>query len=186
MEAVIIPEIQTELNSIAHSYAARFQQSVKSALANNKFKDTGHLSVSAKARVIPATERTAPEIVVEYFEYGEYLGKRKLIFTKQPPVSALVPWVKRKIGNSDLIPGYRQGVTPGISEDKRATRIAFAISKQLKFRQKFTRRYKWKREALLDVLRSMNLELEQAWANKTAQLLAQSLSTTNTLNSPPF
>lgn len=176
MEAVIIPEIQNELNALAQRYAGQFQRKVKEVLGNNKFKGSGELQQSVKVRVVPATPQTAPRIEVDYAEHGELIGKRKLIYTKFANVDAMLRFVQSGKFRMKSVPGYAPGVVPAISEETKQRRIAFAIAKS-RFGEHRNKAKRWKKESLPELLREMNRELTTAWANKTAQILAQSLST---------
>lgn len=169
-------EIQAELNALANKYAPLFQSSLKTQF--EKFAATGDLALSVKIKIIPASDNESPKIILDYYDYGEYVGKARLIFTRQPPVDELVKWVKDKGLNDGAasIPGYAAGSLPGISKEKQDLRIAWAISKKMKFRQRLSRRYRWKKAALPDLLRSLNTELKESWRKETEKILAKAIT----------
>ena len=171
-------ELQQALNEIANRYAPQFKAAVKQAFLDPKYKATGELGISVKVKVVPANDNEAPKIVLYYEQYGEYLGLRRLTWTKQPPIDEIAEWVKAKGAGfrEKAIPGYANGA-PNLSQDKKDKRIAFAIAKALKFRERFTRRYKWKSASLPTILKPMNRDLIDAWREETEQLIAKSLTT---------
>jgi hypothetical protein len=175
MQAVIIPELQEELNMIARRYAAEFEQKVRGELSQKKYRASGVLADSVKSVIKPATPTTAPEITIEYEDYGDYLNKKNLIYVKMPPVEKLLEWVQAGKFRRRFVPGYADGAIPKIDEQAQENRIAWAIAKSIK--DKKHKRRAWKRAALPKLLRQMNDELTAAWARKTEEIIAQSLST---------
>tara|TARA_R110001599_G_scaffold332511_1_gene547966 strand:- start:14512 stop:15081 length:570 start_codon:yes stop_codon:yes gene_type:complete len=168
-------ELQQALNVVAHKYARLVEKNIRQKL--EKRKDTGALGLSVKAVVIPAQNDSASIIKINYSQYGQFMGASRLIYTKLPPVKEIAEQLRRKNRwRRDFVPGYTQGVVPKISDEKIISRIAFAVAKALRKRERFDRRYKWKREALPDLLRNMNAELLTAWAKETENLIAQSLT----------
>lgn len=171
-------ELQKKLNEVAAKYTKLFQLAVRNEFNKERLKASGLLAQSVRARYESATAQTAPQIVIEYDNYGDYIGARRLIWTKSPPVDKLQEWIEDK-GDKfrmKVLPGYVQGrSSPGISRQKQTMRIAFAIAKKLRFRQRLTRRYKWRRASLPDVLRSMNFDIINAWTAETEQIIAEAL-----------
>lgn len=175
MQAVIIPELQDELNRLAWQYAPKFEAKVRAELSLKKYRASGALASSVKSVVKPATQTTAPEIYIEYEEYGEYLNKKNLIYVKMPPVDGVLEWVQTGKFRKRHVPGYADGAVPKISEQAQDERIAWAIARSIK--EKNHKRKAWKRAALPKLLRRMNEELTEAWAKKTEEILTESIST---------
>lgn len=176
MTAEIIPEIIQELNELAADYAGFFEDRVKAVLKNKKFYLSGSLHSSVRSRVIPATADKAPVIEIIYDEHGEFIGKRKLLYTKLAPPKAMLEFVQSSKFRIRSVPGYRQGVTPGISRKLQEKRVAYAMAVSRKRKEK-NRVRRWKKLALPELLREMNENLARVWAEKIAEILAKELST---------
>jgi hypothetical protein len=175
MASMIIPEVRDRLNQLAQEYAQKFDAKIKEVLSKKKYRATGDLAASVKTKVVPATDNEAPQIVVEYLDYGELINKRRLIFTKIVPADDLFDFVSSSKFKRRSIPGYREGVTPGISQEAINRRIAFAIGVAKKRDQKHRRR-PWKRDSLRILLEEMNTELVEAWSDVLSKELAKSIS----------
>lgn len=168
-------EIVDSLNELARDYRARFLQSVKAVLARDKFRASGKTLESIKTRVELGTPNRPPQVVMEYDEAGEFISKRRLIFTKQPPWQEILDTVKTGKFRMKSVPGYDSS-TPGIPLEKQQKRIAFAIARH-KLKEQSHKRLNWRRPALSDMLRAMNRDLIELWAKGSAELIADSLST---------
>lgn len=164
------------MNSVAQRYAAQLRANVKSILDKAEFKDRGFLSSSVTVKVKPANDYEAPIIVLEFEDYGEFIGKRKLLFTKQPNISP--QWVidQGLADGSHPVPGYTNGA-PNLPEFKRAKRISFAIGKSKKADTDKRKPKKWKKESFPDVLRAMNAETLDKFASHIELLFKQSIET---------
>ena len=176
MDAVIIPEIQEELNDLAEEYARLFDAKVKEVLKRPKFFGKGSLRESVRTMVQQATPTTPPRINIEYAEHGEIIGKRKLLYTSLANIDGMLDFVKSSKFRVKSVPGYAKGVTPNISEADQRKRIAFAIAKS-KYQKERNRPKRWKKLALPELLKEMNQALADTWADKVAQLIAESLTT---------
>ncbi len=168
-------EIVDSLNQLAREYRSRFLQSVKQVLARDKFRASGKTLESLEARVEVGTPDRPPQIVLEFDEAADFISKRRLIFTKQPPWQEMLDTVKAGKFRIKSVPGY-EGRTPAIPIEKQQKRVAFAITRY-KLREQKHKRLNWRKPALSDMLRSMNRELIELWAQGSAELIAKSLST---------
>ena len=168
-------EIVDRLNELARQYRGQFLQSARSVLAQDKFRASGKTQDSLKAHIIQGTPEKAPQIVMEFDEAGEFISKRRLIFTKPPPASEILDTIKSGKFRIKSVPGY-EGAAATLSLEKQQKRVAFAIA-QNKFREQTHKRKNWRKPALSALLRQMNEALVKAWAHETETLLAQSLST---------
>lgn len=166
------------MNGVAQRYASQLRANVKSILDKPKFKNEGFLASSVTVKIKPANAYEAPVIVLEFEDYGEFIGKRKLLFTKQPPLDKITKWVQSR-GLSDgshPVPGYTNDAS-NLPEFKRAERIAFAIAKSKKADTDKRKPKKWKKESFPNVLRAMNAETLGKFASHIELLFKQSIET---------
>ncbi len=161
------------MNQLASKYAGQLKAAMEAAIG--KFSSTGALQGSVRVSVINAQGDQPPVIRAEFFQYGEYIGKRKLLWVKLPPIDKIREFVeKRGLTTGGRVPGYKNGA-PNLPDFKKAERIAWAIA--LDKRKNDTHRPKrWKRQALPDVLRALNEEVLREFAKETAEILATSIS----------
>jgi hypothetical protein len=169
-------EVQKRLTLIAQQYGRQYLSQARSVLSQKKFKATGDLANSVKLQIIPGNAETSPQIKLVYDEVGEYIGSRRLIYTKQAPADAMLEYVRSPKFKQKSIPGYSAGSTPTISKEKQQERIAFAIARS-KYKDQKHRRKKWKREFLPELLSSMNDKLVRAWAEESEKIIAASITT---------
>lgn len=166
-------EIQEKMNQVAYRYAGQFKSSVEAAIA--KFSLTGKLKSSVKVNVIKAQGDNPPVIEVDFEEYGELIGKKKILWTKLPPVDKLKEFVEKKgLANKGNIPGYA-GAADNLPEYKKVERIAWAIAKD-KRKNDTHKPKRWKKEALPSVLRKLNAEVTEQFAAEVAKILAENIS----------
>lgn len=166
------------MNNVAFRFAGELRAKVKSVLNSPQFRLTGRLASSVRIRVEPASAYEPPVILLEFDEYGEFIGKRKLLFTKIAPIQNITQWVEDR-GLDDghhPVPGYTNGA-PNLPDYKRAERIAWAIAISKKNETAKTRRKAWKKESFPDVLRAMNQETLVQFAGHIERLFKQSLET---------
>ena len=164
------------MNSVAQRYAAELRANVKSILDKPKFKNRGFLSSSVTVKVKEANAYEPPVIILEFEDYGEFIGKRKLLFTKQAKIPP--KWVidQGLADGSHPVPGYTNGA-PNLPAFKRAERIAFAIGKSKKADTDKRKPKRWKKESFPDVLRAMNNETYEKFAEHIELLFKQSIET---------
>lgn len=170
-------EIQNLLNRLAYKYAPKFRASLMDAFMDSKHVASGDLARSVKVRVVEATDSESPKILIEYEDYGEFIGARKLIYTKNPPADIIAKWIEQKGSNfkRKALPGYSSTAGSNISIQKQNERIAYAISVKIRERGRLKSRYLWKRKALPQNLSDMNAELFIEWANETEIILSNAL-----------
>jgi len=169
-------EIQRDLNTLANIYARQFLAKARTILNQKKYKASGATANSLKVRVTPSNGNQSPVILLEYDEAGDFIAKKRLIYTKQAPADEILDTIKSGKFRIRSVPGYAAGVTPNIPIESQQKRVAFAIARS-KYKDQKHRRKRWKRDALSDLLRQMNRQLATTWANKTAQVIAKSLTT---------
>lgn len=173
-------EIQERMNNVAYMYVEILRDEVVKVLSKEKNIDSGALRNSISARIRKATDAAPPALVLKFLDYGEYIGKKKLLWTKLPSVAKLTEWVIRQ-GYADLskpVPGYKNGKSFNLSQEKRAARIAWAIAINKKNTDKF-RRIPWKKEAFPQVLGRMNTETTKQFAAMMEILFKESLEGIN-------
>jgi hypothetical protein len=166
-------EIQQRLNVLARTYASQFQASVNREL--DKIRATGQLQNSVEVVVILATANTAPEIKIEYAEHGEFIGKRKLLFTKLVPPDQLMEWMEAENFVPSRIPGYKNGSAPNLTTEQKRKRFAFATAMDKKQNDTWKPK-RWKRLALRDVLKMMNQDIIRAYTQEVEKILAREIS----------
>lgn len=164
------------MNNVAIRYADELRASIKSILDKPEFKYKGVLSSSVTVKVKEANAYEAPVIVLEFEDYGEFIGKRRLLFTKLPIFKGGPEWVQAKglAGSSNPVPGYTNGA-PNLPEFKRAKRIAFAIAKSKKADTGKRKPKRWKKEAFPSVLKAMNEETLSQFAFHIEKLFKESI-----------
>jgi len=173
MSNFIPPPVQERMNFIAFQFANRLRESLNQELLI--FKVTGELQGSVEVSVIPADFDEPPIITAEYEGYGEFIGKRKLLWVKVPPIEKLIQYVQDKnLTSKGRIPGY-VGDAPNLSEFKKAERIAWAIAISKQKNDTFKRR-PWKKKALPDVLNDLNRTVLAEFANEMAKYLGKQIS----------
>lgn len=169
-------DIQERMNNVAYHFVGRFRDNIKSVLSKDKYRSSGLLESSVKVTVKEATGYNPPVINIEVEEYGEFIGKRKLLFTKLPPIDELRKWVEREglADSSAPVPGYKNGA-PKLPAFKRAERIAFAIAISKKKETDKRVPKKWKKESFPEVLKAMNAETLTGFAVHIERLFKESL-----------
>ncbi len=171
-------DIQDRMNNVAFRFAHELRLNVRSVLTSPEFRYMGGLAASARTRVQLASAYEPPVIILEFEDYGEFIGKRKLLFTEIAPIQNLTKWVQDRglDDGSHPVPGYTNGA-PNLPAYKRASRIAWAIaiSKKNETSKRLPKR--WKRKALPQVLRDMNKETLRQFAWHIERLFKQSLET---------
>lgn len=168
-------EVQKRLDAIALQYGAQYLAKMKAVFSQKKYRATGALANSLRLKITPSTAQSSPDIIIYYDEAGEYIGKKRLIYTKQAPMEEMLAYVKSPKFKMRSIPGYANGAA-NLSLEQKQERVAFALAKS-KFTTGKHRRRKWKKEALPDLLKSMNDRLVRAWTEESEKIIAQSLTT---------
>lgn len=123
-------DIQERMNNMAYYFAHKLRMNVQAILKKDKYRSSGELEKSVRVRVKEANAYEPPVIIMEVEDYGEFIGKRKLLFPRQPPLKPLIEWVQREglvADSSAPVLGYKNGA-PKLDRFKRAERIAFAIA----------------------------------------------------------
>lgn len=165
-------DIQEQMNEVAYKYAKVFLARAVNALKAKS--STGALHDSVVAEVRKATDTEPPVIELRFLEYGEYIGKKKLLWTKQPPVDELKDWAIRRGIDNNRIPGYKPGTISNLSQEKKATRVAWAVA-IFKRRENSLKRIPWKRDTFKGILKQMNDETTREFAVILEQLFAESI-----------
>lgn len=168
-------ELQQTLNRRAHEYSQRFLTKVREVLNQPKYKATGNLASSIKARVYEATDTATPTIEIIFPEYGYILSARSATYTRLAPADKLLATVKSPKFKIKSVPGYAHGA-PNLSQEQIAERVAFAIARS-KYQGARKRRYRWQREALPGLLQHLNEDLAMDWTGVVEDILAKSLTT---------
>lgn len=169
-------EVQKRLDALALQYGTQFLAKLKAVFSQKKYRATGALAESLRLKITPSTAQSSPDIIIYYDEAGEYIGKKRLIYTKNAPMEAMLEYVKSPKFKMRSIPGYKDGTAANLSMEQKQERVAFALAKS-KFTTGKHRRRKWKKEALPDLLKSMNDRLVRAWTEESEKIIAQSLTT---------
>lgn len=169
-------DIQERMNNVAYHYAGELRTKIPAVLQQDKYRSSGILASSVRVRVKEANAYKPPLITIEVEEYGEFIGKRKLLFTKQPLLKTLTEWVEREglADGSHPVPGYINGA-PKLPSFKRAERIAFAMARSKKNDTDKRKPKQWKKESLPTVLSAMNTETMTQFASHIERLFKESL-----------
>lgn len=170
---MIQPEVQAQLNEIAHAYAKRLNDSFLAVFNKPKYRRSGELADSLNFTVQPATAEAPPTIVFNYAEQGFFIGLKNMMWTKQPPYDDMAEWAKL-VQFKGPVPGYKNGSS--LPPWKAKERQLWAI---LKSKKKFNtyKRRPWKREAKMgSILAQMNEESAIKTLNEYQRQLADALS----------
>lgn len=165
-------EIQRQLNHLADKYARLFSVRIGNEL--EKIRATGELEESVTVHVQKATAHSSPEILVKFAPHGDYIGKKKLLFTKLVPGKKLVDWMNAEGITPSRIPGYKNGA-PNLTDEQKRERFAFAIGKDKKVNDTWKRK-QWKRKALTETLKRLNVEIIAAYTREVEQIMAREIS----------
>jgi hypothetical protein len=171
-------DIEDRMNILAYQYAEKLRKTINQELSKPKIMASGNLKSSVRVTVQEAKGYQAPIIHIEYAEYGEFIGKRKLLWTKLPPVDEIKEWVlKRGIHQNGKIPGYTNGA-PNLPDFKKAEQIAWAIAKNKRENDKF-KRHAWKKASLPEILSEINNEngpLFREYTEHIEEVLSKAIS----------
>jgi hypothetical protein len=167
------PEVVDELNRIGERYLHQLNREVLILL--RQVRAGGYLYSNIKPYFIKATPDRIGEIGVKYPIYGDYIGKRRLQWTRIPPPEAMLEYIQKKGIQPTVVPGYAPGVIPGISIEKQQKRLAWAIAQDKRINDTH-KPFKWKKKALPKLLGQLNFEIINAYARTVEEVLARSIS----------
>jgi hypothetical protein len=168
-------DIQDQMNALADRYAAELRNAVSKELSKPSYKSSGMLASSVKVSVTPSTGYKPPVINLEVADYGELIGKRKMLWVKQPPLQKMIDHIQKKNISLTKIPGYVSGA-PNLPESKKIERVAFAMAVKKRRDDTFKRR-PWKKQSFPDVLRKLNSETIEKFGGHIERMLASSIAT---------
>ena len=158
-----------KLNTIAHQYKDKISRSLNKILSDPKYRNTGASLASLHVDVIDGDNKKSPQVIIRFSDSLNVLDKRKLQWTKLPPVKDLIAWADTREFTGP-VPGYKTGEAPDLSPKKKRIRVAWAIAKS---QQKFDK-WKpkpWRKRSLSAVLKEMN----QAILNSFAQAIDEDI-----------
>lgn len=166
-------EIQKRLNALAQKYAPLFQAAVNHEL--DKLRATGALQQSVTISVTPSTSRSTPQIEMNYAPHGDYVGKRKLLFTKIIPADSLEAWMAARNFTPANIPGYKNGEAPNLTAEQKRSRVSWAIGIEKRANDTW-KPNRWKKRALSKTLKELNKDLIAAYQSEIEKILASEIS----------
>lgn len=167
-------ELHQKLNALASRYAGILKARVISAL--QRYTATGELINSIEVTITPGQGDMGPQIRMTYQDHGDYLTKKKMLFVKVPPIEDLKKWSEARGHNLNRIPGYKEGSIPGISDEKKRERIAWAIGIDKKMNDTWKRKA-WKRKPISELLKELNEEILRGYREEIEKAIASSIST---------
>ena len=148
------PQLVATLNAIAHEYSGKILREITEVLKQPKYMNTGAGLESLRVEVIEGNENKSPDIIVTMDDHLNILNKKKLEWTKQPPIDLLDDWAKTKTFKGP-IPGYKNGLAPNLPPWKAKKRILWAMAKS-KHKFDIWKVKPWRKRSLSSVLKEMN------------------------------
>lgn len=171
---IIDERLQAVLNAIAERYAQLIFNRAREILSNASIRVTDELLNSVKVTWLKANDNQPPRILFIFAEHGIFLDQRSPKWIKLPAIEKLKEWVEAKNLPLTRIPGYKNGIAPGLSQAKKAERIAWAIAWD-KRKNDTWKRKRWKRDVLRDQLLRLNQELQIVFARECAEIIADTI-----------
>lgn len=149
------------LNGIAWKYRDIINRTLNEILKQPRYRNTGAGLASLHVDVVEGNKDRAPDIQITFADHLNLLDKRKMEWTKQPPIPNLEEWAETKTF-SGPVPGYKNGLAPNLPPWKAKQRIVWAIAKS---KQKFDvwKGKPWRKKSLSSVLADMNREIKIAF-----------------------
>jgi hypothetical protein len=135
------PELVIVLNQIAQVKRGEFESALTQVLNNPPYRNTGEGVNSVKVLVMPGTEAAAPQIKIEFADHLLFMDKRKMQWTKLPPISKLLPWAATRS-----------------TDPKQQKKIAWSKAWDLKKNDNWKAK-PWRKKSLSAVLKEMNTEI---------------------------
>lgn len=166
-------EIQDRLNDLAANYAKYLYDRAMAILS--QFKARGVLVDSLHVMWFKATDTEGPFIRLFYEEHGEYLNKRKMLWTKQPPVEELEEWAEGRNVIPSYLPGYSTSAFARMSNAYKRNRFAWAIAINKKNNDTWKSK-QWKKKTLVQLLKDLNKEIITAYQQEAEKIIAESLT----------
>jgi hypothetical protein len=142
------------LNNIAHDYADKINRALNELLNTPRYRNTGAGLASLHVEVIEGDRNKAPQIIITMADHLNLLDKRKMQWTKLPPIDQFDAWADTRTF-SGPVPGYKNGVAPNLPPWKVKARIVWAIAKSKQKFDRWTGR-PWRKKGLGSVLKEMN------------------------------
>ena len=134
-----------KLNTIAHQSADRIDRDLHAILSQPRYKNTGRGLASLHVEVIDGDRNNTPQIKITMDDHLILLDKRKMVWTKLPPIKPLMEWAETVEKNP-----------------KRAKALAWGTA----IKQRKTNYWKpkvWRRRGLSKALKEMNEFIKQAY-----------------------
>jgi hypothetical protein len=143
------------LNGIAYDYREIINRQLNEILSQPRYRNTGAGLASLHVDVIEGNRDKAPQLVITFADHLNILDKRKIEWTKLPPIDQLDEWADTRTF-SGPVPGYKNGLAPNLPPWKVKQRIVWAIAKS---KQKFDKwsGKPWRKKSLGSVLKEMNV-----------------------------
>ena len=143
------------LNEIAHTWRDKINIALNEVLSQPRYKNTGAGLASLTVDVIEGSSTKAPQIIISFADHLNLLDKRKMQWTKMPPIDDFDAWAQTR-AFSGPVPGYKNGLAPNLPPWKARLRIVWAIAKS---KQKFDKwnGKPWRKKTLGSVLKEMNI-----------------------------
>jgi hypothetical protein len=139
------PRLVTVLNEIAKDKRPEFETALTDVLNHPPYRNTGEGVNSVKVMVIQGTEAKAPQIKIEFADHLLFMDKRKMQWTKLPPISKLLPWAATRSADPD-------------QQKKIAWSKAWDLKKNDNWKAK-----PWRKKSLSAVLKEMNTQILTAF-----------------------
>lgn len=143
------------LNAIAYDYREKINVAMSEILSQPRYKNTGAGLASLTVDVIDGDSKKAPQIIISFADHLNLLDKRKMQWTKLPPIDDFEAWSETRTFTGP-VPGYKNGLAPNLPPWKAKQRIVWAIAKS---KQKFDKwnGKPWRKKTLGSVLKEMNI-----------------------------
>lgn len=174
----MIPKhLQPKLDELAKEYGARLYSSAREVLGRDEYRNTGELVESLRVSIIPCSDNSPPEIVLEYADHGYFLNYKGPKWTRVPSLEKLRAWAET-IEFSGPVPGYQNGAG-SLPPWKRKERIVSAIAWNKRKRDTWIQK-PWKGKRGIDlgkILRELNQSTATAWARAVENTLAEAIET---------
>lgn len=135
------PNLVIKLNTIAHQYRDLIDRSLHQVLSDPKYRNTGASLAEVNVSVVDGDESKAPQVIVHLPDSLVILDKRKVQWTKLPPVKELLAWAQTKESNP-----------------VRAKKLAWAVAWDKKKHDTWKAK-PWRKKSLSAVLKDMNKQV---------------------------
>jgi hypothetical protein len=130
------------IEKVAEVFSMETLRTLIASLSRERLVNTRGLIKSLSYENRTDLARAVHTISFAFEEYGRYQDMKKVIYSDQPPVDAILEWVERK-GLAAFGPDPNPYKRKPKSDIRRMNEIAWGIAKKLQTIPKYRKRRKW-------------------------------------------